>query len=136
MTQNEEAYLALMEDLQARGVQAGNFSIGGGWVPMVRELVERLDEVAPERWTPIQVKEKFSGLRFYFTLDLGSLYDEDANALSERVRALVDEVERKSYTTCEWCGADGKGRRTHHGGYVTACDEHAPEGSKVLQADD
>lgn len=133
---SDDEFTALMHDFHGRGVQPGNFSIAQGWVPLVRELVEKLDEVAPDRWTPIQIKEKFAGLRFYLAVDAEGLAYEDANDLHERVRELVDEAERRSFRLCEWCGADAEGRKNRHGGYLTACDEHAPEGSTVLGSDD
>jgi len=133
---NDKAYLGLMENLRGRGMQPMDLSIGFGWIPMVDGLMESLDELAPGRWKPTQIKEKFRGLRFYYDLDTEGLSDEEGNGLHDRVRSLVSEVEKRSYLVCESCGADGKGRATRHGHYVTLCDEHAPEGSKLLRSDD
>jgi hypothetical protein len=56
-----------------------------------------------------QIKEKFGGLRFYMTHATDKMYD------------LINEAERKSYTTCEVCGAPGEERG---GGWIrTLCDE-------------
>lgn len=56
-----------------------------------------------------QVKEKFSGLRFYMT------------NYNEEIEKLISEAEELSYRTCEHCGVPGKQRS---GGWIkTLCDD-------------
>jgi hypothetical protein len=57
---------------------------------------------------PVQIKEKFGGLRVYL------------NGETPEMTAAIIEAERKSFETCEQCGAPGKLRR---GGWIsTLCD--------------
>lgn len=61
-----------------------------------------------DTYRPVQIKEKFGGLRYY----MGS----ETKAMTE----AISEAERKSFETCEQCGAPGKLRR---GGWIsTLCD--------------
>jgi hypothetical protein len=62
-----------------------------------------------------QVKEKFGGLRFYFS------------GGDERIDGMVLMAEAIAERTCEVCGKPGRPRE---GGWIrTLCDEHA-EGRK------
>lgn len=77
-------------------------------------IVERKERPIPEpvaQVVAIQVKEKFGGLRFYYS------------GGDDYIRGVVDMAEEMSYVTCEECGAPGKQRS---GGWIrTLCDEHA-----------
>lgn len=60
-----------------------------------------------------QVKEKFGGLRFYFS------------GGNDIIHGMVTLAEAMSYSTCEVCGNPGKPRG---GSYIRAlCDIHAKE---------
>lgn len=91
------------------------FATGDGWEPLIRELSVKLEALVlalPKRqqskYFVTQVKEKFGSLRF------------SMSKATDEMRALLDEAERKSYETCEGCGAPGTLRR---GGWITvACD--------------
>lgn len=70
-----------------------------------RTIGEPVDQVVA-----IQVKEKFGGLRFYYS------------GGDEFVRAAVTMAEEMSYVTCEECGAPGT---TDGKGWIsTRCEEH------------
>lgn len=85
--------------------------VGPGWAPLVREAYEHL----PEDVRVIQVKEKLAGLRIY-TTDAPEEYDRILNAIM-----------RRSYDTCELCGAPGSSpRSTVRGWLKTLCAKHAP----------
>lgn len=58
----------------------------------------------------IQVKEKFGGLRFYFS------------GGDDYIDGIVDMAESMSYRTCEKCGAPGTA--TEGGWIQTLCEEH------------
>jgi len=63
-----------------------------------------------------QVKEKFGTLRFYMTTGSNEMYN------------LIDEAEKESAKTCEFCGKPGKLRS---GGWLlTLCDECATKEGK------
>jgi hypothetical protein len=76
-------------------------------------LKEEFREVHPvvDQVTVDQVKEKFGGLRFYYT------------GGDDKIRGMVGMAESLSAITCEECGAPGDQRQ---GGWIrTLCDEHA-----------
>ena len=62
-------------------------------------FVPRKKRKVPKQVQPviaIQVKEKFGGLRFYYS------------GGDDYIRGLVDMAESMSYKTCEVCGSPGK----------------------------
>lgn len=84
---------------------------GDGWFDLLWELCEKLEPIVQDLDFQVQqVKEKFSGLRFYCT----------HSGLSE-IEQLIAEAEDKSYKTCENCGKEGKPQR---GGWIKVlCEE-------------
>lgn len=82
------------------------YSCGKGW----KDLIDPLIEMCEKNNVQInQIKEKFGGLRFYVASAGKEIYD------------AIDEAERKSFETCESCGAPGKLRK---GGWLkTLCDK-------------
>lgn len=82
------------------------------------------DSYSPCHPCASQVKEKFGGLRFY--MDHGT----------QKMRALVNQAELDSNTTCEECGAQGVARRS--GWIKTLCDKHAQDkyGNLILPMDE
>ena len=88
-----------------------------GWYPLIIETDAKLSALDPN-YTIEQIKEKFGGLRYYFS------FSDD---VSDEARAagwdIEEESERKSFEICEYCGEPGKPRS---GGWVkTLCDAHA-----------
>ena len=95
------------------------FTCGDGWYDLIDDLSAKLEaeivklkengtatDVLP---VAAQVKEKFGGLRIYVDFATEEMYD------------MIDEAEKKSYTICEECGAEGKVRS---GGWIrTLCDD-------------
>lgn len=99
----------------------GRPSIKGGWIPLVEELLEKLDKQFPG-WHCDQVKEKFGGLRFY------AVPPKDLTKVqADTFYGLISETERASYNICEECGDPGESGS--YGGYwmLTLCPEHAKE---------
>ena len=74
-----------------------------------REVPESIPQVTLD-----QVKEKFGGLRFYYT------------GGDEHIRGLVSMAESMSEVTCEICGSPGK--RGGNGWISTRCEEHNLKG--------
>lgn len=111
----------------------GGFAVGAGWWHILEELCkniqghvdwqnstrERLLENNPhnheipdavEQVVVEQIKEKFGGLRFYYS------------GGDERVWGMVRMAESWADNSCEECGAPGKRRS---GGWIkTLCDHH------------
>ena len=72
-------------------------------------------EVTPKlEWIEIQqIKEKFGGLRFYYS------------GGDDRISGMEDMAESWAAHTCETCG--DKGERRHGGWIRTLCDKHEAE---------
>jgi hypothetical protein len=79
------------------------------WTAFV-ERKERPIREPVEQVVAIQVKEKFGGLRFYYS------------GGDDYIRGVVDMAEEMSYSTCETCGSPGELRK--NGWYQTLCDIH------------
>lgn len=76
-------------------------NVGEGWRSIIEQLHNDLVKLDPE-YTVDQIKEKFGGLRYYAT-------SHSANAsVSNQFHDLIDAAERKSLSTCEFCGQPGK----------------------------
>lgn len=73
-----------------------------GWGMIVHELCTKieatLNELDLQRFTIVQIKEKFGALRFYYK----GLRDDDF--LQKQIRAFVADAESKSKETCMACG--------------------------------
>jgi len=88
--------------------ERGFFSVGNGWLGLVRMCIEELIDAGWNKET-CQVKEKFGGLRFY------------VNAASDEQFRIITKYEDLSYVTCEDCGKPGKERP---GGWIrTLCND-------------
>ena len=103
---------------------AFGFECGPGWLSMINELCEKLDNLISEKhldlkndFRVLQVKEKYAGLKFY----VSSAYDD--------IFDLIDEYEDMSYNICEECGKSPAHQVEKHGWIMTRCDECA----KILE---
>jgi len=95
------------------------FDIGDGWYQIIDSLCGQIqhhidwqnrNEVKVAQVVATQVKEKFGGLRFYYSGGNDTIY------------GMVSMAESWAANTCETCGKPGKLRG---GGWLyTACDEH------------
>lgn len=94
--------------------------VGEGWWPIVNALHSTIEALAPGTKI-LQIKEKFGGLRYYY-----SLPDDTPDLVRTTAHVMVEAAEALSYRTCEWCGEPGSLRNQHHW-YVTLCDKHAAE---------
>lgn len=146
------------------------FECSGGWYPLLRECCEAIvtryaeDGIGLEGidFVPEQIKEKFGGLRFYYsytdapckiaafdnlatgeTLRFqsksgGKVEDAKAKLRHDDIRMIVRSAERKSKCTCEVCGADGELRNDSEIGIYwvqTLCDTcHANRIKKMMDA--
>lgn len=96
----------------------GGFDTGDGWYNLLDLLSARIQAHVDAGKCPQveaeQVKEKYGGLRFYYT-------GGDAT-----VHALVGFAEDLSERTCETCGAPGT-PNDEYGWIRTRCDAHKSE---------
>jgi hypothetical protein len=85
--------------------------VGEGWVTLIRKLCDDIMATnPPEDFKAEQVKEKFGGLRFYWS------------GGTDEISKLVDSAEAESYKTCENCGS--KENITSEGAWITTlCKE-------------
>ena len=91
---------------------------GDGWYDLIYELCTEIQKAIDESRLPVnveinQVKEKYGGLRFYYSLNfkengLGSIDANKRKELSEKIFKLTNIYEDKSYGVCELCGKPGK----------------------------
>lgn len=92
------------------------FDCMDGWFPIVRDLSLKLEAIIaamPDeeraKYRAAQVKEKFGTLRFYMTAE------------TDEMDKLIEEAEKASAVTCEYCGQPGKLRTK--GWLFTLCDK-------------
>lgn len=114
------------------------YFIPAGWVSRVDKLCADLTTLIEEQlkstsykpdeypFTVLQIKEKFGGLRFYFTT---MCENEDFH---KEVCKLVDRAEDETYSICEVTGKPGKlCKKGSH--YKTLCEDiQIKEGFTVL----
>lgn len=100
------------------------FECGDGWFDLIDKLCESIQNYIdnnPNTKCPQvvvdQVKEKFGGLRFYYT------------GGNDKIHGMVWFAESMSYRICETCGSPGKPRRS--GWIRTLCDKHS-ENKEVI----
>lgn len=97
------------------------FECGSGWFDIIDVLCQEIQNHIDQKSvglldedkqalqiTAAQVKEKFGGLRFYYS------------GGDETIDKLVSLMEQLSLRTCETCGNPGKKRTV--GWIITACD--------------
>jgi hypothetical protein len=112
-----------------RTLMSFGFMCGDGWFDLIWRLCERLEPLVAtleqqtsEKFEVVEVKNKFSGLRFYTSHSHGS---RTLPAI-EAIRKCIEEAQAESFDICETCGKPGQPRA--YSGYMpihTLCDEHA-----------
>lgn len=126
---DENTYQAFVDEMHLKYPKMfsgsyGGFEIGEGWYQIIRALCsdiqahinwrnkENADEV--EQVVVEQIKEKFGGLRFYYT------------GGDSTIDGMVTIAEAWAEHTCEVCGNRGSNRSV--GGWLTTlCDTHYNE---------
>lgn len=92
----------------------GQYSSPEGWDELVAELNLRMREIDPD-YELNQVKEKFGGLRYYFTSTL-------TGEQRQKLNALAHTAEAASLSICQVCGKHGA-KQTTRGWVATLCPE-------------
>ena len=100
----------------------GGFAVGPGWWPILESLCGQIQhhldwknkksEVVAQV-TVDQIKEKFGGLRFYYS------------GGDDEISGMVSMAESWAAHSCETCGAPGE--RRDSGWIKTLCDHHETE---------
>lgn len=86
-----------------------------GWAKIIDETHEKLKYLSPN-YQIIQIKEKFGGLRYYFT------HNSKDKIVWDLMNDVVYHSERKSLNLCEQCGARGETHKVKNWIY-TLCNE-------------
>ena len=81
--------------------------VGKGWYPLVVEGFDKIDRAGGYC---IEYQEKYGTLRF------------DVANMDSTIEEIIDEIEEKSSTICENCGAEGKAVELKSGWILTLCD--------------
>jgi hypothetical protein len=100
-----------------------------GWDKILVDLIERIKEnlnfCEGLEVKVQQIKEKFGGLRFYYSLVAEEKLSEEKETLRQAaitaIKNSVNIAESKSYETCELCGSTDAKEANTAGWIVTAC---------------
>jgi hypothetical protein len=95
------------------------WEVGDGWMPLVKEVHTKLKHLDPN-YTILQIKEKFGGLRYYF-----SPSPDCPEVVRDIMLDVTNVAEHRSTYLCELCGKHGELR--DGGWYKTLCNEHHEE---------
>ena len=97
-------------------------SVGKGWWPIVDRLHAAISKLSPHV-TMLDIKEKFGGLRYYFTCECDPVTGDSyvTDEIQDQIDELVAGAETEAYRTCEDCGADGTAHMKH-GWMKTLCE--------------
>jgi hypothetical protein len=91
---------------------------GRGWNKLIDPLIKRCHELGG---MILQIKEKYGGLRFYYS-PMGVAPDGEWDKFED----AVDQAEAESHHICELCGKPGKTMVKAHW-YKTICTKHSIE---------
>lgn len=98
---------------------------GEGWHGIINDTHIKLKYIDPD-YKIDQIKEKFGGLRYYFTPSEKYSYGSTASNIMDDI---VRSAEYQASLTCELCGNSGWGAnvdiRIHNGWYFGYCEECA-----------
>jgi len=86
---------------------------GEGWTNLIYACHDELVPLDLD-YIIVQIKEKFGGLRYYFSSKSGT---DIWNKLNEVTR----KYENLSFKTCEFCGEPGESSNGNHGWIKTTC---------------
>jgi hypothetical protein len=133
MSQDYEAFVKRLEETYPNmfSQRYGGIAVSQGWWPIIETLCANIQshtdwwnknrETRPvvEQVVVEQIKEKFGGLRFYYS------------GGDDTVAGMVRMAEAWADIACEECGAAGKRRS---GGWIrTLCDHHEAEHQERLR---
>jgi len=107
-------------------IKADVIASGKEPLPWIAEYFKKHDSDPLETFQIDQIKEKFGGLRFYWS----GVKGEDAAHIEGAIRV----TEGLSYIVCELCGAPGECGTVPHSGYIqTLCASHKEEKRQEIE---
>ena len=98
-------------------VDFDSVACGPGWYDLIASVDLYIRSICPD-YQIDQIKEKFGGLRYYYSLPEGV-----SDSTREGVNSFVAVAEVLSFCTCESCGDEGKLQARPSGWWVTRCDK-------------
>lgn len=130
----DDLWLKLKAEYKHIGFNSIGDSVGPGWwLPLLEafDIIEAIMVNEPEyRFNVRQIKEKFGGLRFYWSLEhVNAGGDEEVaedahrTELAYSISQLTQVAEDKCEKRCETCGEPGELRSS--GWLKILCDKHA-----------
>lgn len=99
------------------------FSHGDGWYDLVNKMCEDVTKLTEGTGIQViadQVKEKFGGLRFYYSILYETEKTDEMGKITQQVSDRIHQAEEESYKTCELCGKPGEPTK---GGWITTLCE-------------
>lgn len=96
-----------------------------GWWELITQCHTELKRIDP-KYRIIQIKQKFGGLRYYFTTELGP-------ETVELMHEIVRKYEKRLDTVCEHSGLEGQQYQTSTGWYRVLNPQYAPKDAKPVQ---
>lgn len=130
--QQKEEFKLKREQIKPFHSIAFGFECDDGWHDLLDELMGRVQKLDKDKSVRVlQVKEKFGGLRFYYSgggirvdiIGLGSI-GTGPDKEEDPIFDLINEYEHKSYGVCEVCGQPGKLCQSDSLWLKTVCKEH------------
>lgn len=103
------------------------FECGDGWFDLIYNLSKDIVNISKDIQA-VQVKEKFGGLRFYWT---GTNTTDEQNT---KIDELVEKAEMESYKICEKCGSKDGVKQTKEW-IVTICKKCISERHDKKESD-
>jgi len=108
------------------GGMLNGITVGPGWWDIIYELSKKLETLMVEnsgfRIKVVQIKEKFSNMRYYID---SPNYEDNFDAWQKdpanKAVLLIGEAEKETMTTCEYCGAKGATISDYHPWLKTLC---------------
>jgi len=97
------------------------FSIDVGWFPLIAQVHRKLKYLDPD-YKIYQIKEKFAGLRYYYSLSNDN--HPDALTIASIMNDIISVAERRSFAICEKCSKHGYRVKKNYW-HKTYCKEHA-----------
>jgi hypothetical protein len=111
---------------------------GNGWMSILDDLckkLQHLSDISGVQIVAVQVKEKFSALRFYLTTDSTNIKDGvDASIIMDLAEDAVSSASNQTQSTCEECGEYGKTITTPTKWLKTLCEKCNKEEKKRQKA--
>lgn len=97
-----------------------SFDCGIGWFPLIAQMNRKLKYI-DSNYTVAQIKEKFGGLRYYYTPS--EEYINNISIVPSIMHDIVSIAENKSFNICEVCSKPGQINKNKHW-LRTLCTEH------------